>query len=118
MIKHYKDLRIYQQSYELALKVHQISLEFPNFETYELGAQIRRAALSIPANIAEGYGKKDSVNDFKRFLKISLGSNNEVKVMIDFAKDLKYLDEQKYTYLFQQYEELGKQIYSLIQKWK
>ncbi len=118
MIKHYKDLRIYQQSYELALKVHQISLEFPNFETYELGAQIRRAALSIPANIAEGYGKKDSVNNFKRFLKISLGSNNEVKVMIDFAKDLKYLDEQKYTYLFQQYEELGKQIYSLIQKWK
>ena len=118
MIKHYKDLRVYQISYDLALKVYKTTLDFPDFEKYELGAQLRRAALSIPANIAEGYGKKDSVNEFKRFLKISLGSNNEVKVMLDFAKDLKYLDEQKYTYLFRKYEELGKQIYSLIQNWK
>ena len=93
-------------------------MEFPDFEKYELGSQLRRAAISIPINIAEGYGKKDSVNEFKRFLKISLGSNNEVKVLLDIVKDLKYLDDQKYNYFFQRYEELGKQIYSLIQKLK
>ena len=118
MIKHYKDLRVYQLSYSLALEVHKISLTFPDFERYELGAQLRRAALSIPANIAEGYGKRDAINDFKRFLKIALGSNNEAKMLLEFAKDLGYLNETLYDGLFRKYDDLGKQIYSMIQKWK
>ena len=94
-----------------------MTLEFPDFEKYELGAQLRRAALSIPANIAEGYGKKDATKDFKRFLKIALGSNNEVKVMLEFAKDLGYVETSRYTDFHVRYEELGKQVYSLINKW-
>ena len=58
MIKSYQDLRVYQISYQLALQVHQLTLKFPDFERYELGSQLRRAATSIPINIAEGYGKK------------------------------------------------------------
>ena len=58
MIESYRDLRVYQISYELALEVHKLTLKFPDFEKYELGSQARRAAVSIPVNIAEGYGKK------------------------------------------------------------
>ncbi len=74
MIKSYRDLRVYQQSYELGKGIHQVTQQFPTHEQYELGRQLRRAALSIPLNIAEGYGKKESSADFKRFLLIALGS--------------------------------------------
>ena len=74
MIRDYKDIKVYQISYKLALIIHQMSSKFPKHETYEIGAQIRRAALSIPLNIAEGYGKKQSAKEFKRYLNIALGS--------------------------------------------
>ena len=118
MIRHYSDLRIYQISYRLALLVHHMTQQFPDFERYELSSQLRRAAISIPLNIAEGYGKKHSQADFKRFLNIALGSNNEVKVLLDFSKDLGYLKESVYEEMTNQYDELGRQIYSLLSKWK
>ena len=65
MIKSYRDLRVYEQSYELGKIIHQVTQEFPKEEQYEMGSQLRRAALSIPLNIAEGFGKKHSVADFK-----------------------------------------------------
>jgi four helix bundle protein len=70
MIGSYRELRVYQLSYQLGLRVHRVTHTFPDFERFELGSQLRRAALSIPVNIAEGYGKKSSVADFKRFLLI------------------------------------------------
>ena len=76
-ISSYRDLRIYQRSYEAALEIHRITPKFPGFERSELGSQLRRAATSIPINIAEGYGRKRSPEDFKRFLVIALGSCDE-----------------------------------------
>jgi four helix bundle protein len=67
MIKSYKDLEVYRKSYQTALELHQMTLEFPRHELYELGSQMRRAATSIPLNIAEGYGRKNSSNEFKQF---------------------------------------------------
>ncbi len=55
-ISSYKDLRVYQRSYELALEIHKITMKFPAHERQELGSQLRRAATSVPINIAEGYG--------------------------------------------------------------
>ena len=118
MIKGYKDLQIYQQSYKLALKIYQISNKLPKQETYEICNQVRRAALSIPLNIAEGYGKKKSVKEFKRFLSIALGSSNEIEVLLDFMKDLGYIQEQTYDELKEKYEILGKRIYVTIERWK
>lgn len=91
MIKSYRDLRGYQMSYDLGKEVHQVTHQFPEHERYELGRQLRRAALSIPLNIAEGYGKKVSSADFKRFILMALGSCNEVQVIIEFAKDFDYI---------------------------
>ena len=117
MIKSYKDLRVYQLSYQLALQVHQTTLKFPDFEKYELGSQLRRAALSIPLNIAEGYGKKSSNADFKRFLLIAQGSKDEVKVLLEFCKDLSYISEDIFQEYLNRYDDLGKQLYSMIMKW-
>src|SRR5260370_16926660 len=87
----YRDLRIYQQSYEAALEIHQVTLRFPAFERGELGSQLRRASKSVPINIAEGYGRKRSAVDFKGFLGIALGPWDESSVFLDFAHNLKYL---------------------------
>ena len=118
MIRNYKDLEVYQISYKLALKIHQITQNFPKHETYEIGSQIRRASISIPLNIAEGYGKKKSVKDFKRYMEISLGSCNEMEVLLDFIKDLNYINQEEYMKMYEQYTVLGKRIYRLMEKWK
>ena len=117
MIKSYQDLEVYQRSYKLALQVHKITMLFPKHEMYEIGSQLRRAAISIPLNIAEGYGRKEHVKDFKNFLINALGSSNEVSVLIEMVKDLGY-ELEKYKELKEEYDHLGRQLNKLIQTWK
>ena len=117
-IQSYRDLRIYQRSYETALEIHRLTLKFPAFERGELGSQLRRSPSSIPINIAEGYGRKESSDDFKRFLVIALGSCDETSVLLDFAHDLNYLDEKTYAELKGKHEEIGKGLNKTIQVWK
>lgn len=118
MLKSYKDLEVYRKSYMTALKLHQMSLEFPKHELYELGSQMRRAATSIPLNIAEGYGRRGSSNDFKSFLRIALGSCNEVMVLLEMIKDLGYLNDEVFQEFYETYDHLARQIYRLIESWK
>ena len=118
MIASYKDLEVYKEGYQMFLKIHKMTQEYPSIEQYEIGAQIRRAAMSIPLNIAEGYGKKSSELDFKRFLKMAMGSCNEVQVMLDMSKDLEYISHEKYKEYVDKYEVLGRRLNTLIQKWK
>ena len=118
VIASYKDLRVYQRSYELALEIHKITAGFPPHERRELGSQLRRAATSVPINIAEGYGRKRSAEDFRRFLVIALGSCNEVSVILDLVRDLGYLPKEIHLKLAQDYVEIGKGINKLIQVWR
>ena len=118
MIKSYKDLEVYQKSYQAALRLHKTSLEFPRHELYELGSQMRRAATSVPLNIAEGYGRKISAKEFKYFLRIALGSCNEVSVLLQMIKDLGYLEKELFQELYETYDHLGRQLFRLIEKWK
>ena len=115
MIKTFYDLRVYQIGYELSLRIHKLSQTFPKMELYELGAQLRRSAVSIPANISEGYGRTTA--EIKRYLRIANGSCNEVRVYIDMAYDLGYIDESDCKDLKAEYESLGKQLYSLQSRW-
>ena len=117
-IETYRDLRIYQQSYEAALEIHKATAQFPAQERTELGSQMRRAATSIPINIAEGYGRKRSAEDFKRFLVIALGSCDEIAVLLDFTHDLKYINESQHSEWRRRYEDVGKGINKLIQVWR
>src|SRR5574341_400788 len=116
-IRSFRDLRVYQRSFELALEIHKATQKFPAYERIELGSQLRRAAMSIPLNIAEGYGRKRFPEDFKRFLVMALGSCNEVSVQLDFVHKLKYLDDAAWTYFQKEYTEVGKGINKLIQVW-
>ncbi len=116
-IRSYEDLVVYQSSYELVLEIYNVTNNFPDQEKRELGRQLRRAAVSIPANIAEGYGRKNSSAEFKHFLRNALGSSNEMKVLLSLAKDLNYLTEEQIS-LINRYDVLGKQISKLISSWK
>ena len=117
MIQNFKDLQIYQRSKELVLEIYKMTDKYPNDEKYNVISQLRRSVLSIPLNIAEGYGRMTR-EEFKRFLKISLGSSNEVEALLDISKELKYITEKEYQEISKKNDEIGKMIYSAIQKWK
>ena len=114
-IESYEDLIVYQEGYKLVLDVYKITQSLPPQERRELGYQVRRAAVSIPANIAEGYGRKNSSAEFKHFLRNALGSANEVIVLLKLIHDLQYGET---TAIAERYDILGKQIYRLIEAWK
>jgi len=78
ILKNYKELDVWQKSYELCLNIYRISAKFPNEEKYGLTSQMRRPAVSIPFNIAKGYGRKTTV-DYIRMLYISYGSVCELE---------------------------------------
>lgn len=90
---------------------------YPKDELYGITSQLRMAAVSVPLNIAEGYGRK-SKDDFKRFLRISLGSANETETLLLLSKDLGYIESKKCEELIKQYNILGKKIYKLIENWE
>jgi four helix bundle protein len=117
-ISSYRDLTAYQRSYQLALEIHKRTRLFPPQERRELGSQLRRASTSVPINIAEGYGRKRSTEDFKRFLVIALGSCNEVSVILDLARDLGYLVGDEHARWQGQYDQVGKMLNKLIQVWR
>ena len=110
----YKDLKVYQRSYKAAIAIYKMTSKFPKEERYGITDQIRRAAVSISLNIAEGYAKKESQAEFKRFLMIAQGSTNEVSVLLDFAKDLEMLEGLTYEKARAEYEEIGKMLTGLI----
>ncbi len=94
MLKNYKELKVWQKSYELCLKIYRITAKFPKEERYGLTSQIRRAAVSVPSNIAEGYGRK-TTPEYIRFLYIAYGSNCELETQILLSGDLGYIETGK-----------------------
>ena len=118
MIQGYRDLAIYKESYRLLLRVYEMTKQYPAEERYELTSQMRRSAMSIPLNIAEGYGRKSSSIEFKRFLTMAMGSVNEMEVLTDISRDAGYIDAGEHERLLQEYQALGKQIHATIQKWR
>ena len=118
MISSFRDLVVYQKAYAISLKVHKLSLKLPEMEKYELGSQIRRASKSVAMNIAEGYARNVSTKDVKRFFTMALGSCEEVRVQIDYLKDLEYITEERHNELEQEYIEIGKMLVAMIKKWK
>ena len=111
----YKQLQIYERSYKAALAIYRLTKSFPETEEFALTNQMQRASTSIALNIAEGYAKRSSQEEFKRFLMMALGSANEMSVLIDFSKDLGYINEVQYEKASQEYDEIGKMLNKFVQ---
>lgn len=114
-IKSYRDLLIWQKGIEIVTDIYSITNEFPREEIYALTAQMRRAAISIPSNIAEGYGR-NSQKEMAKFLNYSLGSLFEVNTQIEIALNLKFIQKEHHEKLLKKSFELEKMINSLVSK--
>lgn len=95
-MQNYKELILWQDAHKLALNLYEISKGFPKEEIYGITSQLRRAAVSIPCNVAEGCGRHIQ-KDFANFLQIAVGSINETEYLIQLAKDLDYLPQEPYN---------------------
>lgn len=91
MLKTYKDLNVWQKAYQLCLDIYGITAAFPNEEKFAMTSQLRRAAVSIPSNIAEGYGRRTRA-DYIKFLYIAYGSTCELETQVLLTGDLGYMD--------------------------
>ncbi len=118
-IRRFEDLSVYQLAYEMSLEIHRRSFYFPTFEQKELGRQIRGCSKSVCANIAEGFGKQNfSPIEFKRYLKIAIGSSDETKVWIHFCKDLGYIEQGTHDVWYDKYTDIAKMLSGLCKNWK
>lgn len=114
----YKHLKVWQKSKELCLLVYKITKEFPKEEIYAITSQIRRCAISIPSNIAEGYAKT-SIKDNIKFCEIAYGSYYELNTQIEIANDLGYITYENTIIEFNKLsEEIGKMLYGYIKSLK
>ncbi len=102
----------------LLAPIHAVANKFPDYERYELARQVRRSSKSVPANIAEGFGRKRSVREFKAFLSYALGSANETLVHLKIAVALSYADSAELTALIDSYTIVAKQLHRLMEAWQ
>ena len=109
----HKELVVWQKSITLVKLVYQQTGSFPSDERFGLTNQMRRCSVSIPSNIAEGFGR-GSDKEFTQFLRISLGSSSELDTQLILSKELHYMDEKRYNELSALNEEVAKMLSSLI----
>ena len=113
----YRDLNAWQKSMQLVEDVYRITKEFPRDEIYGLTAQIRRAAVSIPSNIAEGKGRH-SDREFSQFLRRARGSILELETQLLIGQRLKYLDESAAQQIMAQTAEVGRMLNGLLRAFR
>ncbi|KFI37552.1 S23 ribosomal protein [Peptococcaceae bacterium SCADC1_2_3] len=114
-MKTYRDLQIWQKSMTLVTEIYKISKGFPKDEAYGLTSQMRRCAISIPSNMAEGYGRK-STNEYIHFLRIATGSLYELQTQMEISMNLCYLNRDEFDKLYELSREIERMLSSLIRK--
>jgi len=114
-IKNFKDLRIWQESIRLVKDIYLLTKNFPKDETYGLTSQMRRSAVSIPSNIAEGFRRYHN-KEYKQFLYITLGSCAELETQIIISHDLEYINENIKEKVTEKIKYICKMVYKLIKK--
>ena len=111
-MNNYKELKVWQKSVDLAVKIYEATKDFPREEIYGLTSQIRRSAVSIPSNIAEGAGR-NTKKDFNNFLGISNGSSCELDTQLIIANRVSFLDSTIFEMLQQDLTEIQKMNWAL-----
>jgi four helix bundle protein len=92
-MKNYRSLIVWQKAHAVALEVYRITKQFPREETYHLSNQLRRAAVSVASNIAEGTGRFTQ-RDFAHYLQVAMGSNQEIEYLVLLSCDLDYISQE------------------------
>jgi four helix bundle protein len=113
----YRKLVVWQKAHQYVLTIYSITTKFPDRERYGLISQIQRAAVSIPANIAEGCGRETTA-ELKRFLYIAMGSGSEVDYYLLLTHDLKWIEADEYQRLSGELDTIRRMLNTLIQKLK
>lgn len=114
--KGYRDLKVFQLSYQLALEIFQTTKTFPREELYSLTDQIRRSSRSVPSNIAEAWRKRKYPKSFVSKLIDSIAEESETEVWLDFSKDLNYINNEKHLYFISKYDEVARMLNSMIEQ--
>ena len=112
--KGFRDLKVYQLAYKLAMEIYHESKSFPKDERFSLTDQIRRSSRSVAANIAEGFRKRQYPKMFLSKLADSDGETAETQVWLDFARDCQYMSPQRRDELTKGYEEVGKMLGTMM----
>ena len=111
----YQNLTVWQKAMVLARDIYNVTANYPESETYGLVSQMRRCVVSIPSNIAEGYGRGTN-RDLVHFLYTSLGSSNELETQLLLSREFSYLSDEDASMLLQLNEQINKMLSSLIYK--
>lgn len=117
-VRSYGDLLVYKQAYRLALEVSKLTKGFPREEQFELGRQLRRSARSVPANIVEGWTKRNSAAEFNRHLLIAAGEAAECKFWIELAADEGISEKAAAKQSLNDFAKLGFMIHKLWKEWR
>jgi len=112
----YKDLKVYQLAYRLAMELFEITKKFPMEERYSLTDQVRHSSRSIPANIAEAWKKRIYTKMFVSKIVDAAGEAGETEVWLDISKDSGYLSIEKYEDLISAYDEVNRMLFGMIEK--
>ena len=111
-VNDFRDLLVWQKSMLLVKEIYVFTIDFPKHEVYGLTGQIRRSAISIPSNIAEGYGR-ESPKEFARFLRIARGSLSELQTQLYLSDNLDYIQADQFNKLLEASDEIGRMLRGL-----
>jgi four helix bundle protein len=114
-MKTYRELIVWQKAMELVTHIYKLSKSFPKEESFGLTSQMRRSAVYIPANVAEGYGRK-STQDYLRFLNIARSSTYELQTLLEIANNLNYITSDSFSNVFEKSKEIERMLSALIAK--
>jgi four helix bundle protein len=114
MARSYRELLVWQKGIQLSVPVYRLSKEFPREETYGLSNQMRRAAVSIPSNIAEGAGRLNT-REYKQYLGVARGSSFELQTQLTIAKELGFGDIEQLHEAESTCDEIGRMLFGVIQ---
>ena len=114
LTRRFEDLDVFQRAYKVSLELHRVSLQMPRTEQYALADQVRRASKSICANLAEGFGRQaQSKAEFQRFIRMSIGSADEMRVWLRYCFDLGYISNEQWQTWRDEYEQIAKMLQGL-----
>ena len=114
-IKNFRDLDVWKKGIEIVKNVYEFTVTFPKQEFYGLASQMQRSSVSIPSNVAEGFNRFHN-KEYKQFLYMSLGSCAELETQIEIASELKYIAQQKKSFLLEKLDHESRMLRNLIKK--